>query len=212
MEFPFTPDFNCSIFEDGGGKDFDEDGAPDLLLSDHHSNREPPPSRAIVLFGGNLEEKAAPLGEVRDLMQITNYATSEDDTAMRYFPNLSFGGDVNGDRHEDLVLAADRTILIYYNPLGSERIQRDFVRGDANGDGEVNLSDAISTLEYLFLGGKAPGCLDAADSDDDGALNITDPVSLLGWLFLGSAAPPPPNQCGADPREDPLDCRESPCP
>jgi len=44
--------------------------------------------------------------------------------------------------------------------------QARFVRGDANADGEVNLSDSVATLQYLFLGGGAPSCLEAADADD----------------------------------------------
>jgi subtilisin-like proprotein convertase family protein len=39
-----------------------------------------------------------------------------------------------------------------------------FRRGDANVDGELNLTDALYTLNGLFLGGPRPGCLDAADA------------------------------------------------
>ena len=52
-----------------------------------------------------------------------------------------------------------------------------FVRGDANGDGSIDITDAIFTLGFLFLGGGAPPCEDAADADDRGTLEITDPPS-----------------------------------
>ncbi|MBI4586308.1 MAG: hypothetical protein HY717_20050 [Planctomycetes bacterium] len=76
-----------------------------------------------------------------------------------------------------------------------------FVRGDADAiptagpgsGGTVELGDAIFTLEYLFLGGPAPPCLDAADTNADGDLNISDPIMTLQWVFgVGPALPPPP--------------------
>jgi formylglycine-generating enzyme required for sulfatase activity len=90
-----------------------------------------------------------------------------------------------------------------------------FQRGDANADGTVNISDAITVLGFLFLGSPAAlQCEDAADVDDSGALNITDPVYLLGFLFLGGPAPPAPfGKCGSDPTADALACAAfPPCP
>jgi hypothetical protein len=67
-----------------------------------------------------------------------------------------------------------------------------FLRGDADGNGELAITDAIVTLEWLFLGGGPTACEDAADLNDDGGIDISDPVSLLAHLFLGSPPPPPP--------------------
>jgi hypothetical protein len=58
-----------------------------------------------------------------------------------------------------------------------------FVRGDSNGDSEINISDAIFALGYLFQGGAAPACRDGLDSNDDGKLNITDPIVTIRYLF-----------------------------
>jgi hypothetical protein len=84
-----------------------------------------------------------------------------------------------------------------------------FRRGDADGSGRMDLSDAVGLLNYLFLGAPAPACQDAADADDDGRLNITDVVYSLGYQFLGSPPPsaPGPDACGSDPTPDALpDC------
>jgi hypothetical protein len=83
-----------------------------------------------------------------------------------------------------------------------------FLRGDANSDLAINVSDPVSTLNYLFLGASAPLCLDAADANDDGEVNITDPVVTLQALFLGGASLPPPNVSpGDDPTaDDPFIC------
>lgn len=81
-----------------------------------------------------------------------------------------------------------------------------FIRGDGNGDGQVNVADAVYTLGYLFAGG--PGvCPDAMDANDDGALNIADAVYELGFLFSGGPPPPAPHPgTGADPTPDALGC------
>lgn len=81
-----------------------------------------------------------------------------------------------------------------------------FVRGDSNRDGSVDMSDAIFTLAYLFLGWTA-SCLDALDADDLGSLEVTDAVYLLYHLYLGGPAPPPPYPVpGLDPTPDALGC------
>ncbi|MEM7233624.1 MAG: alkaline phosphatase family protein [Planctomycetota bacterium] len=84
---------------------------------------------------------------------------------------------------------------------------RSFVRGDANADGEVNLSDSVMILQYLFVGGLRIRCPDAADTTDAGVLTITSGIYLLRYLFLGGPAPTDPfGVCGSDPTEDSLSC------
>ena len=80
-----------------------------------------------------------------------------------------------------------------------------FIRGDSNHNGQVDVSDAVHALGFLFLGGKAPVCPDATDANDDGKLDIADPVYVLGFLFLGKGQPPAPFPAlGTDPSEDTL--------
>ena len=90
-----------------------------------------------------------------------------------------------------------------------------FVRGDANSDGAINLTDGVIPLLYLFSGGNAPACGDAADTNDSGALEITDAIIIFGWLFSGGVAPAAPSpqspgyaakESAVDPTEDGLGC------
>lgn len=103
-------------------------------------------------------------------------------------------------------------VLVALLPVLSlaSRAHADFVRGDANGDSLVNLSDPVQMLFYLFNGG--PGsCLDGADANDDGAVNLSDPILTLAYLFSGGAPLPPPFPiCGTDPTLDGLDCAVPP--
>ncbi|MGH9360679.1 MAG: hypothetical protein ACRD2T_02090, partial [Thermoanaerobaculia bacterium] len=67
-----------------------------------------------------------------------------------------------------------------------------FIRGDADLNRRVEITDAILILGGLFLGAGPISCLDAADVNDVGGVDITDPIFLLRFLFLGGEPPPPP--------------------
>lgn len=88
-----------------------------------------------------------------------------------------------------------------------------FKRGDANGDGTVNVSDPIKISNWLQnqSAANAPACLDGADANDDSKVLQNDAQFILDYLFSGGAAPPfpGPNTCNRDPTADLLDCNVS---
>ena len=99
--------------------------------------------------------------------------------------------------------------MVLVSPAGP--VEGRFIRGDANGDGRIDIADAIWALSSLFVGGPPTACPDAADANDDSAVDVSDPIFLLGYQFLGSRAPSAPfPECGNDPdlAEDGLDCPE----
>jgi hypothetical protein len=67
-----------------------------------------------------------------------------------------------------------------------------FLRGDANTDGDVDLSDAVYTLSTLFLTGPPAQCEDAADANDDGYVNVADPIFTISALYAGGRQLPAP--------------------
>ena len=72
------------------------------------------------------------------------------------------------------------------------------------------ISDAVYILNFLFTGGRTPGCMKAADVDDTGSVDLTDAVYLLNYLFIGGAALAEPGACGLDPTGDNLSCETVP--
>ena len=66
-----------------------------------------------------------------------------------------------------------------------------FLRADCNADREVNLTDAVCTLDWLFAGGAKPGCVAALNTNGDDVVDVADPVSLLSFLFAGGSSTPP---------------------
>jgi hypothetical protein len=88
-----------------------------------------------------------------------------------------------------------------------------FLRGDANGDGLVDLSDAVSVLGYLFIGDEDLPCLVAADANGSRGIDLSDAVAILEFLFQGGGPPPAPYpDCGERGAEEPLSCEQpGPC-
>ena len=81
-----------------------------------------------------------------------------------------------------------------------------FVRGDANVDANVDISDSLSILGALFLGQEDLPCDDAADANDDGRIDISDPVAILDYLFTGLSTVPLHGTRVVDETLDTLDC------
>jgi PKD repeat protein len=61
--------------------------------------------------------------------------------------------------------------------------------GDADGNGVVNISDAVYLVGYIFGSGPAPSPLEQADCDCSGTVNIADAVYLIAYIFGGGPEP-----------------------
>jgi hypothetical protein len=66
--------------------------------------------------------------------------------------------------------------------------------GDANGDGAIDISDAVYLISFIFSGGGAPGTCGGTnhglgDANGDGAVDISDAVYLISRIFSGGPAP-----------------------
>jgi hypothetical protein len=65
--------------------------------------------------------------------------------------------------------------------------------GDANNDDEIDISDAVFLISYIFSGGPAPadcnGPNGKGDANGDGEIDISDAVYLISYIFSGGPAP-----------------------
>jgi hypothetical protein len=91
-----------------------------------------------------------------------------------------------------------------------------FLRGDANGQGRVDISDPIYLIAFLFMAGKPIKCLDAADANDDERIDVSDAIFLLSYMFQAGRKPGAPFP-GAGPDPTPggildIGCADSPFP
>ena len=60
-------------------------------------------------------------------------------------------------------------------------------RGDANGDGIVNVTDVFYLINFLFAGGPLPK--GRANVNADSSINVNDVFYLINYLFAGGPAP-----------------------
>ena len=61
--------------------------------------------------------------------------------------------------------------------------------GDANGDGQINVGDAVYLINYVFKSGPAPNPIEAGDANCDGDVNVGDAVYLINYIFKGGPEP-----------------------
>jgi hypothetical protein len=68
--------------------------------------------------------------------------------------------------------------------------------GNANGDGALDISDAVFLVSHIFSGGQAPGPCSCngtgkglGDANGDGAVDISDAVYMISYIFSGGASP-----------------------
>lgn len=89
-------------------------------------------------------------------------------------------------------------------------VQNIFLRGDADGDLYLDLSDVINNL--VFMTGACPECPDptcykALDVNDNGVIDLADGVQLVNYLYTFGPPPAAPfPEPGPDPTPDDLTC------
>jgi len=59
------------------------------------------------------------------------------------------------------------------------------LKGDANGDGLVNISDVTSLIDYLLAGCQTSFHTENADMTDDDDINISDVTAMIDFLLTG---------------------------
>jgi len=223
LDRPTEPDGIVRIFGEASNRnagvvgvagDFDADGFRDFLIGE--KGYQDPAGKAGNVF---LILGRPKFPERIELARIGGRGIKIESRSPRWGIGIRVGpfGDLNGDGKSDFALGEvyrftgegepvpDESYLdVVYGPTGSRR----FIRGDANEDTAVDLSDAVSILAHLFLGGEAPCDRRPLDADDNATIEITDAVYLLGYLFLGQPPPPAPfPNLGIDATQDELGCK-----
>ncbi|MEE9443583.1 MAG: hypothetical protein V3V99_13040 [candidate division Zixibacteria bacterium] len=67
----------------------------------------------------------------------------------------------------------------------------DCIPGEANGDGSINVGDAVYIINFVFRGGPAPIPYEtcSGDANCDCECNIGDAVYIIGYIFKSGAPP-----------------------
>ncbi len=59
----------------------------------------------------------------------------------------------------------------------------DYICGDADGSGDVNIADLTYIVAYIFQGGPEPVKEEAADVDKSGNINVADLTGFVAFIF-----------------------------
>ena len=147
-------------------------------------------------FGVNSYRIAAEGEEVHAAtlyFDVLEGAKNVDATELRVVPVTTVHGIIHapwvGVRYVSGVGVEDPLVRSEIAPIavqnGTIELGGKVLRGDANKDGALDVSDVVGVLDHLFLGKPEPRCPHAADFNLDQTLDVSDPVSLLSFLFLG---------------------------
>jgi hypothetical protein len=81
------------------------------------------------------------------------------------------------------------------NQVGWGRVNADKAvltvdKGDPNNDNQINVSDAVYLIQWIFARGEAPKPeKGTGDANCDGSVNISDAVFLIQYIFASGNAP-----------------------
>ncbi len=76
-----------------------------------------------------------------------------------------------------------------YLPYQQEVEVAEYITGDANHDGVVDIGDVVYLISYVYRGGPAPIPYEAGDTNCDGMVDLGDIVYLINYLYR--EGPPP---------------------
>ncbi|MFN0058569.1 MAG: vanadium-dependent haloperoxidase [Planctomycetota bacterium] len=111
----------------------------------------------------------------------------------RIFLGVHFSFDAD-DAYVAGTSLGNHVVANFLRPVG------EYIRGDVNLNGILNIGDPIWTLDELFGGGPATICESAVDVNGDDRRDLSDPVYSLSYLFMAGPAPPAPfPACGSVP-------------
>ena len=68
-------------------------------------------------------------------------------------------------------------------------VANEFIKGDANDDGDINILDLTYMVDYIFRSGPAPAPFLAGDANCDDNSNILDLTYLVDYIFRGGPIP-----------------------
>ncbi len=68
-------------------------------------------------------------------------------------------------------------------------VQSQFLCGDVNETGDINVSDLVYMVNFVFKGGAEPLPYLSGDCDLSGDVNVTDLVFMVSYIFRGGPEP-----------------------
>jgi hypothetical protein len=106
-----------------------------------------------------------------------------------------FGGKSESDNYKIPVNAGGQALAIGISQSDNYVVKAGFVhashvnRGDANGDGVIELGDIVYLINFVYKGGDPPCPMETGDANCDGIVELGDIVYLINYVYR--SGPPP---------------------
>ncbi|MGB2990576.1 MAG: C25 family cysteine peptidase [Candidatus Zixiibacteriota bacterium] len=83
--------------------------------------------------------------------------------------------------------------MVTYNLYGDPSLVREgisqFICGDCNDDGTIDVGDVVYLVNYLYKNGTAPDPVEAGDANGDETVDVGDVVYLINYLYKAGPTP-----------------------
>ena len=122
-----------------------------------------------------------------DAATLTNYSGRGSAQFSSWQPGPDIGVQYNITI--EAILVGDDNTDNNVKVLQATSSESQYICGDANGDGLVNVGDVVFLIAYVFSGGFPPDPVESGDANCEGAVNVGDAVYLINYIFSGGAAP-----------------------
>lgn len=86
---------------------------------------------------------------------------------------------------DNLIYLADVYGLMVLNTIS----KIDYLCGDINADGTVNVTDAVNLMSYIFTHGPAPEPIERGELNCDNEINVSDIIHLINFIFTKGNGP-----------------------
>ncbi len=168
------PLFYCSqITDEAGGADY-----PYYWSGTTHENMVNGRAAAYVSFGRAFGWMLDPYG-IYQLLDVHGAGAQRSDPKSGDPADWPYGHGPQGD------------VIRIYNYVRCVRDvgQIESSCGDANGDGSVNVGDAVFLINYVFKDGPAPDPVCEGNANGDSDTNVGDAVYLINYVFKSGPSP-----------------------
>jgi hypothetical protein len=78
---------------------------------------------------------------------------------------------------------------LYGDPSLARKGITNYLCGDCNSDGNVDVGDVVYLINYLYRSGPVPNPLLSGDANKDGGVDVGDVVYLINYLFRNGPSP-----------------------
>ena len=180
---PFWNDLSLDTSANGHGTTYyyTSDTADSLIVSFEKIGNFVPTGDTLITFQIILTKD----GHIRYQYKETGMAGAETTALVGFALDQGCSFVKYFDRYQSIANMPHDFLAVEFQP----GFEFEYIIGDTNNDGAVNVSDPVWIINYVFMGGDPPIPYQAGDANCDVTVNVSDAVWLINYIFLSGNLP-----------------------